>query len=362
MRRQTLLRRLLIATGAVVVLLIVGFGPSVITHFTKQPKQPALATVEQESFPVLATAAGQLVPANLENVNFTIAGQVQTIAVQVGAKVNAGQSLATLNDSSQQSVLNQANAAVIAADAAITQAQATGSRAQVAQALYQLAQAQVSRIRAVNDEAATVLRAPETGTVLAVNGVTGDIVSAGNSGPTNPASNGGSPATNGFIVIGNSSNFVVWAPFSQTAAITLVAGQSATVAVDALPGVSFPAKVTVVASSATSVGGVPEYYAEVTLSSSDTRLRNGQTGTVNVTIAYANNVLAVPSTALFSTVTNAVQVDVWSAGQAYATTVTTGLVGNRFTQITSGLIAGERILVSPAGSSVLPSSPAPSPT
>src|SRR5450755_1795480 len=105
MRRQTLLRRLLIATGAVVVLLIVALGPSVIAHFTKQPKQPALATVEQESFPVLATAAGQLVPANLENVNFTIAGQVQTIAVQVGAKVNAGQSLATLNDSSQQSVL-----------------------------------------------------------------------------------------------------------------------------------------------------------------------------------------------------------------------------------------------------------------
>ncbi len=216
MKRQTLLRKLLIAAGAIVVLLIIAFGPSVIAHFSKQQKTPALATVARRSFPVLDSASGVLQPGNLENVNFTIAGQVQTITAQVGAKVTAGQVIATLNDSSQQAEVNAANLAVSAANAAIAQAQATGSSAQVAQAEAQRANALVSLIQANQHEFETVLRSPETGTVLEVNGVVGDTVSAGNSGITNPATNGGSAIANGFIVIGNSSSFVFWAAFSQS--------------------------------------------------------------------------------------------------------------------------------------------------
>ena len=362
MRRQTLLRRLLIAAGAIIVLLIIAFGPSVIARLTKPQKNPALATAESRSFPVLASASGVLQPGGLENVNFTIAGQVQTVTARVGAKVTVGQVLATLNDSSQQAELNAANLAVSAAQAAIAQAQATGSSAQVAQAEAQLANAQVGLITARSHEAQTVLHAPETGTILQVNGVVGDTVSAGNSGFTNPATNGGSASANGFIVIGNNSSFVFWAPFSQAEDVQIAPGQTATVGVDALPGLSLPAKVISIETSATQVGGVPEYYAEVALIASDPRLRNGQTGTVNVTIAFVNNVLAVPSTALFIGANNQLQVDVWSAGQAYATTVTIGHVGNSLTEITSGLQAGEQVVLSPAGQSSLPSSPAPSPT
>lgn len=362
MKRQTLLRRLLIAAGAIVVLVIIAFGPSVIAHFTKQQKDPALATVARRSFPVLDSASGVLQPGNLENVNFTIAGQVQTITAQVGAKVTAGQVIATLNDSSQQAEVNAANLAVSAANAAIAQAQATGSSAQVAQAEAQRANALVSLIQANQHESETVLRSPETGTVLEVNGVVGDTVSAGNSGITNPATNGGSAVANGFIVIGNSSSFVFWAAFSQSEDVQIAQTQVATVTVDAIPGLSLPAKVIQVEPSATQVGGVPEYYAEMQLTASDPRLRNGQTGTVNVTINYANNVLSVPSTALFTGANNQLQVDVWLDGQAYATTVTTGLQGNNLTEITSGLQAGEQVVLSPAGQSALPASPAPSPT
>ena len=126
MRRQTLLRRLLIAAGVIVVLLIVAFGPSVVNHFTKPPKDPSLATAEDRSFPVLATATGVLQPGGLENVNFIIAGQVQSVNVHVGDKVTLGEVVGTLNDSSQQAELNFANYAVNAARAAIVQAQASG--------------------------------------------------------------------------------------------------------------------------------------------------------------------------------------------------------------------------------------------
>jgi membrane fusion protein, macrolide-specific efflux system len=362
MRRQTLLRRLLIAAGVVVVLLIIAFGPMVIAHFSKQPKDPSLATAANRSFPVLATATGVLQPGGLENVNFTIAGQVQSVNVNVGDKVTLGEVIATLNDSSQQAELNFANYAVNAARAAVAQAQAGGSSAQVSQALAQLANAQVGLVRATADEANTRLHAPEAGTVLQVNGVVGDTVSAGNSGVTNPTTNGGSANANGFIVIGDNSKFVFWAPFSQTEDVQLSVAQSATVTVDALPGVSLPATVAYIAPSATQVGGVPEYYAEMELSQSVPQLRNGQTGSVNVTVATALDKLSVPSAALFIGANNALQVDVWSGGQAYATTVSIGLVGSTWTQITSGLQAGEQVVLSPTGQTALPASPAPSPT
>jgi membrane fusion protein, macrolide-specific efflux system len=361
MRRQTLLRRLLIAAGVVVVLAIVAFGPALLSHLTKAKVNPQLATVEPRTFNQLASATGVLQPGNLENVNFTISGQVQAVNVSIGEKVNANQLLASLNDSTQQEELSAAEFAVSAADAAILQAQATGSAAQVAQARAQLANAEVSLTTARQHEAETKLLAPETGTVLAVNGIVGDTVSAGNSGFTNPVSNGGSAIANGFIVIGNSAQFDFWAPFSQNEDVLLTSGQAAIVSVDALPGSAFPAKVASIETSATQVGGVSEYYAEIQLSTTDPRLRNGQTGSVSVTVATANSVLAVPSIALFTGPNNQTQVDVWSSGQAYATTVQIGLIGSTLTEIKSGLQVGEQVLLSPTGGTQLPAA-SPSPT
>jgi macrolide-specific efflux system membrane fusion protein len=93
------------------------------------------------------------------------------------------------------------------------------------------------------------------------------------------------------------------------------------------------------------------------LSQSDPRLRSGQTGSVNVTIASANNVLCVPSVALFTGTNGALQVDVWSGGQAYATNVQIGLVASTLTQITAGLQAGEQVVLSPTGQTDLPRRP-----
>jgi len=109
------------------------------------------------------------------------------------------------------------------------------------------------------------------------------------------------------------------------------------------------------------VNGVPEYYAESTLTTTDQRLRNGQTATVNVVVASVNNVLAVPTQALFTNASGAFQVDVWYQGAPVATTVTAGLSGTTLTQILSGLQQGQQVMLSPVGET-LPSSPVPSPT
>ena len=361
MRRQTLLRRLLIVGGVVLVLAFVIVGPMVLGHFTRPKPDPALATVERRSFSAVASASGSLQNANLVNVNFSTAGTVLHIYVQANQTVTRGQALAKLNDSNQQAELNADGASLNAAQQALAQARASGSSAQIAAALASVLSAQAQVIRAQHDEAATLLAAPEAGTVLSVNGQVGVGISAGSTGPLVPGAGSVGTAGTGFIVIGSGSSFVFWAPFSQTDDVRLQVGQSGTVTVDALPGLSFPSKVTLIETSATPVNGVPEYYAESTLTTTDQRLRNGQTATVNVVVASVNNVLAVPTQALFTNASGAFQVDVWYQGAPVATTVTAGLSGTTLTQILSGLQQGQQVMLSPVGET-LPSSPVPSPT
>ncbi len=360
MRRQTLLRRLLIAGGAILVLAIVVVGPMLLARATRPKATPALATVSRRSFSATANAAGGLQNANLENVNFSVSGQVAQIYVKLNQTVTRGEALAKLNDSSQQAELNAAGASFSAALQALAQARASGSSAAIAAAYAQVLNAQASVIRAQHDEAATLLVAPEAGTVLFVNGLVGEGVSAGSTGPLLPGAGNIGTAGGGFIGIGSGSSFVLWAPFSQSDDVRLQVGQTGIVTVDALPGQSFASKVTLIETSATQVNGVPEYFAENTLTTTDPRLRNGQTATVNVTVASVSNVLAVPTQALFSGANGALQVDVWYQDAPVATTVVAGLSGATLTEIKSGLQQGEQVMLAPVGETL--QSPPPSPT
>jgi|HubBroStandDraft_6_1064221.scaffolds.fasta_scaffold129951_2 macrolide-specific efflux system membrane fusion protein len=356
MRSQTLLRRLLIGAGVVVVVVIVVLGPLLLSHLTKAQKQPALATVVRQSFPVVASASVTLQPAQLVYLNFSTQGQVSAIYVEVGQRVSKGQLLAKLNDVGQQASLLLANAAVSAARHQLAVANASGSSALIASADYQIASANVLLVHAQVDEAATALTAPEAGTVFAVSGAVGEGVAASGSDLSVP----GAPiASGGFIAIDDGADYVAWAAFSESDVSRLRVGQTGTVRVDPLPNLSVDCKITYIAPSPTLIGGVSKYYVESALTRADANFRYGYTGTVSIDVAYADNVLAVPSQALFSSANGALQVDVWYNKSAYATTVTIGLVGDTLTEITSGLHAGEQVVLSPAGQLSVPSSPGP---
>lgn len=159
-------------------------------------------------------------------------------------------------------------------------------------------------------------------------------------------------SASGSLQLISRSRVILRAPFGRADAGRLRAALSGTVTVDALPGVSFPCKVSFIDTSATQVNGVPEYYAEITLTATDLRLRNGQTATANLIVASVNNVLAVPTQSLFTSANGAFQVDVWYQGRPVATTVTVGLTGTTLTQITSGLQQGQQVMLSPVGQTV----------
>jgi macrolide-specific efflux system membrane fusion protein len=158
--------------------------------------------------------------------------------------------------------------------------------------------------------------------------------------------------------MGSAANFVVWALFSESDTARLREGQTGRVSVDPLHGPSLPCKVKFIDASATLVNGVPMFYAESTIGEPDLNLRNGYTATVSIDVAYATNVLAIPTQALFTNANGADQVDVWYQGAPVATTVTVGLSGDTLTQITSGLLQGQQVMLSPVGQTL----PSPRPT
>lgn len=356
-------RQMAIAGGVVLLVAALVIAPLLYSHFTsKKSNTPGLATVEYQSFPVTATASGVVLNQNIINVSFRIAGQVAEVDASAGKAVQQGQQLGKLDDSTQLAEVAAAQAAVSAADQAVATADATGNSAAIAAAQSQLASANANLTRANADEADTVLTAPQSGTVLEANVQVGQTVSAGSTGvPTVPGSNGGIVDPNQItnpggnkpaFVIGDPTNFEVVAPFSQSDATRLQAGQSGTMSFDALPGLTLPGKVTSVATAATDINGVPEYYAAIVPNGTDPRLRLGLTATVIATTAYANHVLAVPNQAIYS-LDNQSHVDVWQHSARLATVVSTGMIGVTLTQITSGLTEGEQVVLTP--STTLPS-------
>lgn len=360
-------RQIAIAGGLVLLVAALILGPVLYSHFAgKKATPPQLGTVEPASFPVIDTASGIVLNQNLINVSFSVAGTLAEVDVTPGAVVQKGQQLGKLDDTTQLAEVAAAQAAVSAGDQAVSAANATGNSAAIASAQSQLASAQAELTRAQQDEARTILLAPQSGTVLEVNVQVGQSVSAGSTGINSvPGSSGSITDPNSItnpggnraaFLIGDPTSFEVVAPFSQSAATQLKAGQVGTVSFDALPGLTLTCKVAGVATAASLINGVPEYYAELIPDGTDPRLKTGQTSTVSVTVATATHVLSVPNQALFS-LGNGQGVDVWQSGKAVATPVTTGLIGSTLTQITSGLNAGEQVLLTPTNTTLPTASP-----
>jgi macrolide-specific efflux system membrane fusion protein len=342
--------RIIVIVGVLAVLAVVGFGPFIVQHFTKTTTTPPLATAAVQSFPVTVTASGTLLPQSLVNINFPIAGVVARVNVAPGESVVAGQSLAQLNDSTQQAELQAAQQALTSAEEVLSALESShGNAIEILNARAQIASANAALEHARAEEALTIVTAPEAGTVLEINSAVGEGVSAGET--TSPTIAGSSDSisdptstADAFMVIGNSTAFQVSTLFSQEAATRLATGQTGTVTFDALPGLTFPCHVEAIATSATSVNGVPEYYAAIIPVGTNAHLKSGMTANVTVTVAQAKDVLAVPSQALYFG-TSGTYVSVWYKGKSVPTAVTTGLIGNDLTEVTAGLASGEQVVL-----------------
>jgi multidrug efflux pump subunit AcrA (membrane-fusion protein) len=153
---------------------------------------------------------------------------------------------------------------------------------------------------------------------------------------------GSSAGSNGITIIGPGAHEV-----NTTVTLTninlLKVGDSATVAVDGLT-TPLTGKVSSIGMLNTSSGSSTTYPITVALDPTSSTLYDGAGAAVTIAVASVANVLTVPSSAVHS-LGNFKTVTVLSAGKTSVARVVVGAVGVDRTQITSGLKAGQQVVL-----------------
>ncbi len=202
-------------------------------------------------------------------------------------------------------------------------------------ATVQADQAQVASAQATVDAAqayvtGATITAPADGLIIAVNILPG--VNA--------------PST--YAVEESVGPMVATTSFAEADITKLQVGQSATVNVTA-PQVSVPGTLTQIVPVASTTGGsssVVTYAVTVTLTGPPETVLAGMSATVTVTTASVDNALRVAATALQGSATAGYTVQVMNGdGSVASKAVEVGLVTTSMAQITSGLTAGETVVV-----------------
>ena len=196
-------------------------------------------------------------------------------------------------------------------------------------AQQQVNNAQLALTQAQQKLAGTVITAPVAGRVLSVGGTVG---SAENPGGT------------GFIVLGGVSDTEVTAMFTETDVAHLAVGQSATITLPDRTGQPLTGKVSQVSPAGTTSGRLVRYPVMVAFDQVPTDLLYGQSANVVITTQSVSNVLYVSSSAVQPGPDGSATVTVRSNGQDQQRTVQTGLRGDQYTEIRSGLSVGDSVV------------------
>lgn len=270
------------------------------------------------------------------------------------AQVNADQARLTADQTKQQNdsvngqrSINQAAASLTSArDQLRTQTEAKPN--QIAAAQAQLASSQAALQTAQQNLSYTTLTAPMDGQVNSINGVVGETASPGGGvtaqSPGAQAPLPTSAATTAFMVIGNTGAMDVVVPFAESDVSRVAVSQDATVTFDAVSSLNITGKVLAIASAATTSNGVVTYYVTVQLNQTNNTLKQGMTANATVIVNRATNAITVPNLAI-TRISGQAFVNVYSGGQQVPTPIETGVVGDQFTEVTSGLTGTEQIVM-----------------
>jgi len=249
---------------------------------------------------VTKTATGEVTPQNRVEVKPPIAGRIEQVLVREGDAVTQGQVLAWMSSTDRAALL----------DAARSQGPDTLARWESA---YKPAP----------------LMAPLDGTV---------IVRAVEPGQT--------VTTNDSVVV-VSDRLIVKAQVDETDIGAIAVGQSATISLDAFADQSIGARVDHVAYEAKTVNNVTIYEVDVLPDRAPEFMRSGMTATVTFVVASKSNALIVPAEAVLLgkdrasvLVPNSVP---W--GRPSHREVTIGLTDGKWTEIVSGLVEGQTVLM-----------------
>jgi HlyD family secretion protein len=194
----------------------------------------------------------------------------------------------------------------------------------------QVNSAQLALDQAKDALAGTKITAPLAGKVLSVTGTVGSSVNGG--------------AT--FITLGDVAGMEVTARFPEADAGRLVNGLAATVVLADRPGQEFGAKVSQVDPVGTANGQMVTYGVVLDFTTVPEDALVGQSADVRITVRSAANVLRVPSSAVHVAGATSGIVLVPTGAGTEQRQVVIGVRGDQYTEITSGLAAGDPVVTS----------------
>ncbi|WP_127503639.1 efflux RND transporter periplasmic adaptor subunit [Actinoplanes solisilvae] len=346
------LRRPAVAVNAAIVVALAAGGFWAYRTLAGPGSTPAAnaatrtVAVQRGTVTKTVTADGTVGSASTATAGFVTAGTVTSITVRVGQRVTKGQVLAKVDPAAAQRSLDAAEADLDAARDSLGRAEDAGESTDSAESAVTQAELAVDDAEAA--VAGTVLKAPMAGTVTAVNGAVGSTSSGSGAsqGGGNQSSAGtqSSSTSEGFVELQDLTKMQVTAAFPEADTTKIKERQAATVTWNALSGTSAAARVTAVDPSATTENNVVTYGVTLSLDKVPSGVRAGQTVSVAVTTGRAENALMVSSAAI-TTVGNRHSVTVVDGGTPQVRPVEIGLQGDSATQITSGLEAGERVVL-----------------
>ncbi|MEV6984197.1 efflux RND transporter periplasmic adaptor subunit [Sphaerisporangium sp. NPDC051017] len=215
----------------------------------------------------------------------------------------------------------------------------------VAEAEANVGKAQTTLHTAEDALAGVKIKAPAAGTVLSVAGAAGTDATAGTT----------------FVTLGDLDELQVKAMFSQTDVGHLKIGQPASVSLATRQGTTYDGKVTHIDPAATTTGRLVQYGVTVAFDHPPKGLMLGQTATVMVTVEKADEAIYVPAQAVRTRPNGAATVLVRQGNGSVPREVTTGVRGDQYIEIRSGLSPGDQIELPTTGPSSFPTDGFPSP-
>ena len=271
---------------------------------------------------VMVSATGTLQPTNQVDVGSEISGTIKSVEVDYNDRVTRGQVLARIDTTKLEAQVRQTAASTEAARARVLQTQATIAEAKAKLArLVQVQEASGGKVpsktemdtaranhdRAVDDEAnaraavaqaeatleaqrtdlaKAVIRSPIKGVVLKRAAEPGQTVAATFQTPVL------------FTLAEDLTQMELHVDVDEADVGKVREAQSATFTVDAYPDRNFPARITQVRFGSKTVAGVVTYETVLKVDNKDLLLRPGMTGTANIVVQQAKDVLLVPNAAL----------------------------------------------------------------
>ncbi|MCL4309559.1 MAG: biotin/lipoyl-binding protein [Actinomycetota bacterium] len=274
--------------------------------------------------------------------------------------------------SSAQAQLAQAQSSLTKAEqqnqASGESASALGSKLGAAESGVSAAEQNVAAAQAsYNNQKQTAdertVTAPIDGTITAINvqnggssnGGSATSDSSGSSGSSGSSAGGGasgesagsssgSGSSSAAMVIDDLNSEDATVQVSEVDVTRIAVGQKASLSFDAIDGLSLTGKVEQIDASGTVSSGVVNYSVTVGFDTSDPRIKPGMSVTADITTAVHQDVITVPNSALKSQGSSH-YVQVMKNGSPVQQPVNIGIANDTDTEITSGLNAGDTIVV-----------------